>query len=218
MKPLVVINFKLYPEAVGKKTAALARLFSKSHSQKYQVVLVPPTSTLSEIRTATQLPLFAQHVDAVQLGAYTGHLSPAELKQLHIQGTILNHSERKLPVQQLQKTIQLCKQSHLQTIVCASTIAEIKKIAHLHPHYLAYEPRALIGGNVSVTSARPEIITEAVKITQKISPTTKVLCGAGVHRKEDLQTALQLGAKGVLLSHAMIKAKNPRQKLKELLS
>lgn len=217
MKPVVIINFKLYPEAVGKKASLLAIKFSKENFKNYLTWLAPPTAMLGKIRELTSLPLFAQHADAVPLGAYTGHLSPEELKLINIQGAILNHSEKKiLDCQKLKKTIKLCRKHQRITVVCASSLAEIKKIAKLHPDYLAYEPPALIGGNISVTKAKPEIITEAVVTVHKISPKTKVLCGAGIHSNEDFNKALQLGASGVLIGHAIAKAKDPLRKLRDI--
>ncbi|MBS3170120.1 triose-phosphate isomerase [Candidatus Woesearchaeota archaeon] len=218
MKPLVIINFKLYPEAVGRKAVALAVRLSKQRFSHVQLAFAPPLSTLSEIRTKTTLPLFAQHADPVPLGAYTGHLSPEELRRLGIQGTLLNHSERKFSPAQVKKTILLCKKNKLITIVCAASLNEAKKLAMFSPDYIAYEPPALIGGNVSVTKAKPGIITKVVALIQKTSPKTKLLCGAGIHSSEDLQKALQLGMHGVLIGHAVPKAKDPLLKVKQLIS
>ncbi len=239
---MIIINFKLYPEAVGEKALSLAVQLSKikcskinfaAHSKvnlkmpfqmplqfpvsAYQVALAPPMTMLGEIRKFTSLPLFAQAVDAVPLGAFTGHTSPEELKLLKVQGAILNHSEKKIPLSQLKKTIQLCQKNRIITVVCASNLIEINKIARLHPDYLAYEPRELIGRKISVTQARPRIITEAVAAVQKISSKTKVLCGAGVHSSEDLRKALQLGTCGILISHAVTKAKKHAEKLEEIM-
>ena len=102
-------------------------------------------------------------------------------------------------------------------MICASSLAEATEIAKLKPDYLAYEPIELIGGEVSVTKAKPVIIAKAVEVVKKISPKTKVLCGAGVHSREDIQKALQLGTKGVLIGHVVPKAKDPAKFLKEML-
>ncbi len=217
-KPFILLNFKLYLETVGKKGVELAKKLVTVKSKKYNIGIAPATSILSETVKTTSLPIFAQHTDPVSQGAFTGHISPEELRLLGVKGTILNHSEKKITTQQLKKTVLLCKKNKLITIICASNLNEVKKIAELHPDYLAYEPRELIGGTISVTNAKPEIIQTAVDLVKKISPKTGVLCGAGVHSKEDLQRALQLGTKGVLIGHAIPKAKNPVQKLKNLLS
>jgi triosephosphate isomerase len=45
----------------------------------------------------------------------------------------------------------------------------------------------------------------------------KFLVGAGIHTGEDVKTALKLGASGFAISSAIVNAKNPGKKLKELL-
>jgi triosephosphate isomerase len=105
----------------------------------------------------------------------------------------------------------------LEIVICASTVAEVKKVALLKPEYIAYEPAELIGGEVSVTTARPGVISEVVDRVRKISLRTRVLCGAGVHSRDDLYMAIRLGASGVLLAHAIVKAKDPTAVLKRML-
>lgn len=215
-KPLVLINFKTYEEVSGEKSIKLARIISTVKSSKYQIAIAPPALYLREIAKFNLL-LFTQHLDPEGEGAHTGHIIPYEAKKIGVQGTLLNHSEKKISMKILQKTVEACKHYHLMTIVCASTLKELKRIAPLHPDFIAYEPAELIGSNISVTTAKPMILQEAVKLLQGCCPKTKMLCGAGVHSKNDLHQALKLGARGVLLSHALVKAKDPRKFLKEML-
>ncbi|MEK6851522.1 MAG: triose-phosphate isomerase, partial [Candidatus Thermoplasmatota archaeon] len=84
------------------------------------------------------------------------------------------------------------------------------------PDYLAVEPPELIGGNVSVTSARPEVITKAVERIRAVDPHVLVLCGAGVKSGRDVAKALELGTVGVLLASGVVKAKNPEKALRDL--
>jgi triosephosphate isomerase len=81
----------------------------------------------------------------------------------------------------------------------------------MKPDYIAVEPRELIGGKISVSQARPELISDTVKAVK-----TKVLCGAGINTRQDVKKALKLGAKGVLVASAVAKSKNPGKVLKEL--
>ena len=173
--------------------------------------------TIKEIAQKTNLMVFSQHTDDDELGAHTGSILASELKAIGVKGTILNHSERKVPLPELKKIVKLCKLKNLKTVICASTISEIKKVAQLHPHYIAYEPKEFIGGNISVTEAKPEIIVRAVEVVKYLSPKTKVLCGAGIHSKEDLGHALLLGTEGVLIGHAASKAKDPKKFLESML-
>ncbi|PIZ51657.1 triose-phosphate isomerase [Candidatus Woesearchaeota archaeon CG_4_10_14_0_2_um_filter_33_13] len=217
MKPLILVNLKLYKESTGERALEIAKSISKVNRNKYQIILAPSLLTIKEVAQKTKVMVFSQHTDFVELGAHTGRVSAEELKQIGVKGTILNHSERKIPLKYLQKIIEICKKNKLMTVVCASTLFEIKKIAKFYPDYIAYEPKKLIGSEVSVTEAKPEIIVKAVSLVKKISKKTKVLCGAGVHSKEDLGQALLLGTSGVLIAHAIAKAKDPKKVLEEML-
>ncbi len=217
MKPLILINFKTYPEVAGKKALLLAKKIAAVRTAKYELAIAPPTLALKEISQKIKLKVFAQYVDADNYGAHTGEIIPAELKKSGVLGALINHSEHRLSLKLIKKTAEACKRQHLLTIICAADLSEVKAIAKLHPDYLAYEPKELIGGEVSVTTSKPRVIIEAVKLVKKISPKTKVLCGAGVHSRQDLKQALELGTEGILLAHAVIKAKDPKRFLEEFL-
>jgi triosephosphate isomerase (TIM) len=217
MKAIIVLNFKVYKEAVGKLALPLAQKVAKAKKNGYKLVVAPSLLTTREVSKKTNLTVFAQHVDPVSLGAHTGSVGVDELVQMGVKGVILNHSERKLPFAVLKETIELCKSKKLKILVCATTLAEIKKIALLHPSYIAYEPAELVGGEISVTQAKPDIIVKAVEAVKQVSSKMKLLCGAGVHSKEDLGHALLLGAEGVLIGHSVPKAANPRKFLEGML-
>jgi triosephosphate isomerase (TIM) len=217
MKAVIVINFKTYKETLGKKGVALAKKVARTRRNGYEVAIAPTLPTMCDIARSVNIPLFAQHVDAVTDGSYTGHISITELQQMGVKGAILNHSERKISFSELKTIVELSKKKNFKNIVCASSLSEVKKIAVLEPSYIAYEPPKLVGGNVSVTQAKPEVVVQAVQAVKEITRKTKVLCGAGIHSKEDVGQALLLGAEGVLIGHAVPMAKDPRKFLESLL-
>jgi triosephosphate isomerase (TIM) len=217
MKPLVVINFKTYKETVGKKAISIAKSISKVRKNGYDVAIAPSLLTTKEITEKVNIPVYAQHCSLASLGANTGRITVAELKNIGVKGTILNHSERKIPMKFLAHIVKACKEKKLKTIVCASDMGEIKKIAPMKPDYIAYEPKELIGSNISVTEAKPEIILKAVELVKRYNRKTKVLCGAGVHSREDLGHALLLGTEGVLIGHSVSKARDPKKFLEGML-
>src|SRR3989344_8294695 len=111
MKPLLLVNFKTYPEALGKKAISLAQKLAAVKTKKYQIAVAPSVLSLEEVIEHVKLPVFAQHVDAVVSGPRTGSISVEELKQICATGSILNHSEHKLSLSILTKTILLCKKN-----------------------------------------------------------------------------------------------------------
>ncbi len=230
MKPLILINFKLYPEAVGQKAVSLAKKIAKAakardkqrkkgkQRKQYQIAIAPPLLELEHVCKAVSIPVFAQHLDPNEYGAHTGSITAQEVKKLGAVGTLLNHSEHKLPWKELKKAVAACKKHKLITLICASSLHEAKRIAALKPDYIGYEPAELIGGKVSVTSTKSGVIKKAVEAVRKISPKTKVVCGAGVHSSEDMQKALQLGTHGILIGHAVSQSRNPEKVLKGILA
>lgn len=217
MKPIILINFKTYQEASGEKALEIARKIAKVNKDKYQVIIAPPLLTVKEIAEKVKLTVYAQHVDPFSYGAHTGSILVDALKAVGVKGTLLNHSERKIPLPILKKIVEVCKRKKIVTVVCASSLSETKKVAQFRPDYLAYEPPELIGGNISVTEAKPEVILKAVELVKSISSRTKVLCGAGIHSKEDIGQALLLGTEGVLIASAVIKSKDQKKFLEDML-
>lgn len=203
----VVINFKTYKEATGENAVKLAKNFKKFKN----VIVCAQASDINKV--SKFLPTFAQHIDPVEQGAHTGSITAFAVKKAGAKGTLLNHSERRLSFKVLESCIKIAKKNKLKTIVCAKNIREIERIEKLKPDFIAVEPPQLIGGKISVTSAKPELIRESVKKAKKIP----LLCGAGIHTREDLRVAKKLGAKGVLIASGIIKNKNPVNKLKEII-
>ena len=99
------------------------------------------------------------------------------------------------------------------SVVCTKTLAETKKVLRYKPDYVAIEPPELIGGTTSISEAKPKLIEE----TSKASKIINILCGAGIHREEDVRIAKELGADGVLVASGVIKAKNVQREIMNLL-
>jgi triosephosphate isomerase len=83
---------------------------------------------------------------------------------------------------------------------------------------IAVEPPELIGGDTSVTSADPEIVSGTANLVKSVNPDVRVLCGAGVKNGEDVAMAIQLGTEGVLLASGVTKANDPQGILADLVS
>src|SRR3989344_6231721 len=107
MKPLILINFKLYPEAIGRKSISLAQKIALVKTKRFVIAVAPPTIMLEEVAKKVNIPVFAQHADPYTEGAHTGSISIEDLKKIKIKGTIVNHSEHKIPFPQLKRTVEL---------------------------------------------------------------------------------------------------------------
>ena len=218
MKPLLVLNFKNFPESTGVNAVKLARVCERfaRKSKKFQLVLCPSFTDLPIVaKVVSCCQVFSQHVDPVELGAFTGSFSVPLAKQ-HCIGTLLNHSERKLSNRVLQKTIELCKKHGFKTLVCVDSIAEARETALFHPDFIALEPPELIGKGISVSTSQPKLITAALRAVNGVNPNLSVLVGAGVSNADDVFRSLELGSNGVLVASAFAKNKNPRKWLASL--
>ncbi len=215
MKNLILINFKTYIGGSGREGLKLAKSIYKFKSSKYQLAISPQTIDLKEISKSVKIPVFSQHLDNITYGSHTGSILPESVKKSGATGTLINHSEKRIELHKIRETIEICKRLKLKTVVCASSLSMVKKIVKFTPDYIAYEPKKLIGKNISVTSVNPKVIVKAVKIVS--SSGTKLLAGAGIHSRRDIKKAIELGASGVLIAHKVVKAKKVRKVLKSLL-
>ena len=80
------------------------------------------------------------------------------------------------------------------------------------PDFVAVEPGELIGGDISVSTAQPQIISHAASLIGS----QKLLVGAGVKNGADVRRCLELGARGVLLASGITKAADPEAVLRDL--
>lgn len=215
--PVVIINFKAYTEVQGDRAVALAEACQEvSDDTGANIAVCPPTTELASVSRAVTVPVLAQHVDARRPGAATGYTTPELAKAAGAMGTLLNHSERRMVLADLALAIQLCREAGLITCVCTDTRATSAAAASLDPELIAVEPPELIGGDTSVTDADPGIVSDAVQAVRRVDEGIQVLCGAGIKTGRDVKKAIELGASGVLLASGVVKAKEPRKVLADL--
>ena len=214
---MMLINFKNYRESTGKNALTIARIAEKVSDELGVVISVAPTFIDAvKVKESVSIPVYAQHVDPVGYGSYTGHVTMENLKEYSIDGVIINHSERNVMVKDIEFAVKKARDLGMKSMVCSSTPSISGSVAVFNPDYIAIEPPELIGGDVSVSGARPEIITESVNIVKKISPETQVLCGAGVKTGSDVRKAIELGSSGILVASGVIKARDVEKAISDL--
>lgn len=217
--PVIVVNFKTYPEASGPNALALAKLCEQVASETgASIVVAPPMADLALVASSVSIPVFSQHVDDAPAGSATGHAVVENVRSSGAAGTLLNHSERRIKIAEIHELIERCRRNSLATIVCTNNIGVSKACAAMGPDFVAVEPPELIGGDISVTSANPEIVSGTVKAIQTVGKGVGVLCGAGVKNGRDVTIAVELGTDGVLLASGVVKAKDRRAVLMDLVS
>ena len=217
--PIVILNYKTYLESSGENALELARaLKSDSEESGITMVAAPQAADIYRIQDQISLPIFAQHIDPITPGGHTGSNLIETLIEAGISGSLINHSENRMKLADIDEVIQLCKQNDIESCVCTNNIATSKAIATFSPDAVAVEPPELIGTGIPVSQAQPEVVEDSVKGVKSINKKIKVLCGAGISTGDDMKAAMDLGADGVLLASGIVKAENPKEALLDLVS
>lgn len=212
--PVIIVNFKLHEKGIGSNAVELAKIHERVAKETgASIGIVVNALDLAKVVESVDIPVFAQHIDPVCYGSFTGCILPQAVKSLGAYGTLLNHAERRVEQEYLKKSIEMAKESKLVTIACANSPEEAVIVASFGADFIAVEPPELIGGNISVSKASPEIIKKSVELIDG-----KVLVGAGIKNGEDVRIALSLGASGVLLASGITKAEDPYAVLMDLVS
>ena len=217
-KPLIVVNFKTYASASGATAETLAVAMEAHSNGPARMVAVVSAFDLEAVRRAApSLEVWSQHLDPVGQGGFTGWLEPKTAMHRGAQGTIINHAEHKVDMDHVKRLLPQLPDS-FPVCGCAADLEEAKSLAEMGPTFIAVEPPELIGGDISVTTADPSIVSATVAVVKAPNPNVRVLCGAGVKNGQDVATAIKLGAEGVLLASGVTKASDVASVLNDLVS
>ncbi len=201
---LFFINFKAYEESTGSEALRLIRTIEREFGNNKSIILVlNPLDSMVE----TKLVKFAQTAEPQEAGPYTGHIPIGLLRKYSYSGVMLNHSEHRIGFEEIGESVKIASKLGLTTLVCAADLNEVAKLIPLEPDYIAYEPPELIGGDVSVSTAKPEIIGKAVRLLKGTG--SKLVVGAGIKNKNDVHISKTLGAEGILVASGVVKSPKP---------
>lgn len=215
-----VINFKNYLEIGGEKCIELCKISEQvSNNTGVDIIIAPPQSSLSQVCALVKLPVISQHVDFSKPGSTTGFVVPEIVKSFGAVGSLINHSEHRIDrIDTISELVSLLRNQQMISIVCVRTPEEAGTIATFNPDFIAIEPPELIGSGKAVSKENPSIVTRSISAVAEKSKNSQVICGAGIVDKADVESALRLGAKGILVASGIIKADSWYDKIYELAS
>ena len=208
----VLVNLKTYP---CDPVAVAEAVRDVNESTDARVAVAPQAAHIGEV-AETGAETWAQHVDAIDYGSNTGHTLAESVAEAGAVGTLINHSEQRLKLADIDGSVQAAKRADLETVVCANNPAQIGAAAALDPDAVAVEPPALIGTGTPVSQADPDVVEDAVAAVENVDDDVSVLCGAGISTGDDVVAAADLGAEGVLLASGVAKADDPQAALEDL--
>ncbi|MEC8997578.1 MAG: triose-phosphate isomerase [Candidatus Thermoplasmatota archaeon] len=216
--PVIIVNLKTYSEGYGRSGLEICRAMdSLSKETGSNLVVAVSATDISTYSQAVDIPIFAQHVDGVGFGSNTGSILAEAVKEAGATGTLINHAECQIPWSEIERSLRRCREVGLTTVLCTADAQAIAKGAKYNPDMLAVEPPELIGGDISVSTAKPEVISDSVNIVNSVNSRIPVLCGAGVKNRSDVSKAISLGSQGILLASGVVKSTEPKKALKDLI-
>ena len=215
--PVIMLNVKAYGESAGEKDLALARACAEVGEETgVSMAYCPQQVDLALVAREVDIPVLAQHSDAIKPGSGTGWTALETIKAAGAMGTLLNHSEHRLQVADIDSICAKANEMDLYTVICTNNTPVSQGAAHFRPSCIAIEPPDLIGSGIPVSKADPGIVTDSVKAVKDIDSNIAVLCGAGISTGNDVKAAIELGAEGVLLASGVVKSDNPKEVLLDL--
>ncbi|WP_222918950.1 triose-phosphate isomerase [Natrinema sp. SYSU A 869] len=208
----VLVNLKTYPCDPIKVAEAVRDVNDTTDAR----VAVAPQAAHIERVAETGAETWAQHVDSIEHGSNTGHTLAESVADAGAVGTLVNHSEQRLKLADIDGAVRAAERANLETVVCANNPAQIGAAAALGPDAVAVEPPELIGTGTPVSQADPDIVEDAAEAAANVDSEVPVLCGAGISTGDDVVAAGELGAEGVLLASGVAKADDPKAALEDL--
>lgn len=213
---MIILNLKNYPESTGVNAVNLLSGIELLSSEVKKYISVAP-SVIDLLTLKQQFPnldIISQSVDNLDRGNTTGWVGIDQLKSNNIKFSLYNHSEHRVWNEHIVEDIKSIQEKGIDLIVCCENLKEAERILQANPFAIAFEPKDLIGSDVSVTT-RPEIVADFVNLVKR---DTTALIGAGIQGKQDIEKGLELGAEGFIVSSNFVKSSDPKSFAEELVS
>lgn len=217
--PIVILNYKTYLESTGANALKLAKSCQNIADETgVNMMVAPQHGDIYRISQEVDIPILAQHIDPIDAGGHTGSILPECVKDAGAVGTLINHSEQRMQLFDIDAVVKKSSSLEMTSVVCTNNIETSTAAATLNPDFVAIEPPELIGSGIPVSQAEPEIVERTVEMIHNINSQVRVLCGAGISTGDDLKAAIELGSEGVLLASGIILADDPQKALLDLVS
>ena len=230
MKKIIALNLKMNHDY--EEMEQYVKTITNKISDNNDIIIFPSSLYLNLFKECGY-KLGAQNVYSLDKGAFTGEISPLQLKTLGISYALVGHSERRIHFKEDDKLINSkvegCLRNNLKVILCIGEtdeerrlkktalilkrqiVSDFKGVEHewLQDITIAYEPVWAIG---SGKVPKNEEVEDAIKYIKKIineayGVDLKVLYGGSVN-KDNIKSLLSIkNLDGVLVGTASIDPK-----------
>lgn len=216
--PVFEIGLKGY--AYGAEAVRLARAADRLARQLDVTVIFDPQAVdISAVARETRhLHVFSQHMDPVAVGRGVGGVLAEAIKEAGATGTMLNHSERRMTLADINRAIRRAGEVGLATMVCADSPEEAAAIALLGPSIVLAEPPELIATGRSAATEMRGFVERTIELVGRIDPRIIVMCGAGIRTAEDVANMIALGVGGTGSSSGILMASDPVAEMESMIA
>ena len=201
----------------GERMLRLAKAVDEIAAEyDLDVIITPQYADIRMIAENTShIHVYAQHMDYLRPGRGLGSVLPESIKEAGAVGVMLNHAEKKLTLDEIEKTIARADEGGLATIVCADSVQEIEAVAKLSPNLIVAEPTELIGTGVTSDMG---YVRDTIEAVRRINPDIMVLQGAGISTPDDVARVIRAGALATGCTSGVMRAADPEAAARAMLS
>ena len=201
----------------GERMLRLAKAVDEIAAEyDLDVIITPQYADIRMIAENTShIHVYAQHMDYLRPGRGLGSVLPESIKEAGAVGVMLNHAEKKLTLDEIEKTIARADEVGLATIVCADSVREIEAVAKLSPNLIVAEPTELIGTGVTSDMG---YVRDTIEAVRRIDPDIVVLQGAGISTPDDVARVIRAGALATGCTSGVMRAADPEAAARAMLS
>ncbi len=201
----------------GERMLRLAKAVDEIAAEyDLDVIITPQYADIRMIAENTShIHVYAQHMDYLRPGRGLGSVLPESIKEAGAVGVMLNHAEKKLTLDEIEKTIARADEVGLATIVCADSVREIEAVAKLSPNLIVAEPTELIGTGVT---SDMRYVRDTIEAVRRINPDIMVLQGAGISTPDDVARVIRAGALATGCTSGVMRAADPEAAARAMLS
>lgn len=108
--PIILVNFKVYETSYGRRGLEMAKIVEKvALETSTEIIIAVPATMITRVAESVTIPVYAQHVDGVPEGAHTGAVTPELIKDAGAKGSLLNHSERRVRMDEMDDALKRMK-------------------------------------------------------------------------------------------------------------
>ena len=140
--PLILINLKTFREGMGNRAHLIANAAQLvAHESGVTIGIAPSPIDLHPLAHHFAIPVYAQHVDGFEPGAHTGHLTADALKMAGGVGSLINHSERRLTLAEIEASVRALQALKLIPVVCSNNeVYECRELLRSGQNMLPLSP------------------------------------------------------------------------------